>query len=241
MEGTCKLCGQTAQLVKSHVIPRALHMDTQPEDGLRIYSAGLPYGQNSPTGIYGRFVCQCCENSFGPYDDYGVTFVRKYEDGKIGEPLVGDSFEHGFIADVDYKMLKLWILSMLWRGDACEHKFYGGIDLSDKWRNRLTESVRCQSPGADDDFAVAATLFDEDQYGSGGLRPCVPNKIRGGDGYRNCYSFHVYRGFTFFIKVDQRKQLSEWVPLTLKKDEPFLRILRRKFSKDEMKTLKKFA
>ena len=64
---------------------------------------------------------------------------------------------------------------------------------------------------------------------------------RGGGACRNGYEFHVYRGFTFYIKVDRRKQLSEWVPLTLKKDEPFLRILRRKFSQSEMKTLKKFA
>ena len=41
MRDTCKLCGQTANLVESH------------------------------------FVCQCCENSFGPYDDYGVTFVKR--------------------------------------------------------------------------------------------------------------------------------------------------------------------
>ena len=250
MEGTCKLCGQTANLVESHVIPKALHQDTLSEDGLRIYSASLPYGKNSPSGIYGRFVCQCCENSFGPYDDYGVTFVRKYENGKTGEPL-GDSFEHGFIADVDYARLKLWILSMLWRADACDHEFFDKINLGDKWRNTLTESVRCQAPGSEDDFAVAAMLLDEDIRREM-LQQCVRTKLctnplgpgghrHGGGDCRNGYEFHVYRGFTFYIKVDQRKQLSKWVPLTLKQDESFLRILRRKFSQSEMKSLKNHA
>ena len=236
MEGTCKLCGHTAQLVKSHVIPKALHMDTLPEDGLKIYPANQPYGKKSPTGIYRPFVCQGCENSFGPYDDYGVKFVRKYEDGKTGKPLVGDSFEHGFIVDVDYARLKLWILSMLWRADACDHEFFDKINLGDKWRKTLTASVRRQAPGFDDDFAVTATLFDEGELGSKMLHP--PERTRFMD--RNFYKFYLYRGFTFFIKADQRKLLPECVPLTLRKGEPFP-IVRREFSLGEMKTLKKFA
>ena len=236
MRGTCKLCGQTANLVESHVIPKALHVDTQTEGGLKKYSVNVPYGAKSPTGEYGRFVCQCCENSFGPYDDYGVKFVRKYEDGKTGKPLVRDSFELGFIADVDYKTLKLWILSMLWRADACERKFFDEIDLGDKWRKTLTASVRRQAPGFDDDFAVTATLFDEGELGSKMLHP--PERTRFMD--RNFYKFYLYRGFTFFIKVDQRKLLPECVPLTLRKGEPFP-IVRREFSLGEMKTLKKFA
>ena len=84
------------------------------------------------------------------------------------------------------------------------------------------------------------------------LQQCVRTKLctnplgpgghrHGGGDCRNGYEFHVYRGFTFYIKVDQRKQLSKWVPLTLKQDESFLRILRRKFSQSEMKSLKNHA
>ena len=235
MGDTCKLCGQTANLVESHVIPKALHMHTLTEDGLKKYSVNVPYGEKSPTGEYGRFVCQCCENIFGPYDAYGVTFVKTYEDGKNGEPLL-DSFENGFTADVDYKMLKLWILSMLWRADACERKFFDGINLGDKWRKTLTASVRRQAPGFDDDFAVIATLFDKGKLGSEMLHPPVRTRFKD----RNFYSFYLYRGFTFFIKVDQRKLLPECVPLTLRKGEPFP-IVRREFSLGEMKTLKQFA
>ena len=204
-------------------------------DTLRRYSEDVPYGEKSLTGEYGQFVCQCCENSFGPYDDYGVTFVRKYEDGKIGEPLLG-SFENGFTVDVDYVRLKLWILSMLWRADACERKFFDKINLGEQWRKKLTASVRRQSPGSDDDFAVIATLFDEDIFGSDMLQQPVRTRLKD----RNFYMFYVYRGFTFFIKVDRRKRLPEWVPLTLRKDEPFP-IVRCKFSQSEMKDLKKFA
>ena len=236
MTGTCKLCGQTANLVESHVIPKALHTDTLRKDGLRIYSANLPYSKNSPIGEYDQFVCQYCENSFGPYDAYGVTFVRKYADGESGKPLVGDSFEHGFIADVDYKMLKLWILSMLWRADACAREFFDGINVGEQWRNTLTENVRCQSPGSDEYFAVAATLFDEDIFGREMLHPPVRTRYRD----RNFYKLYVYHGFTFFIKVDRREQPSEWAEMTLRKDEPFP-IMRRKFSLGEMKTLRKFA
>ena len=47
MGGTCKLRGQTAQLVKSHVIPKALQL---PEGGLRIYSADLPLDEQETEG-----------------------------------------------------------------------------------------------------------------------------------------------------------------------------------------------
>ena len=165
-----------------------------------------------------------------------LQFPTKFRSHSIGEPLLG-SFENGFTVDVDYVRLKLWILSMLWRADACERKFFDKINLGEQWRKKLTASVRRQSPGSDDDFAVIATLFDEDIFGSDMLQQPVRTRFKD----RNFYKFHVYRGFTFFIKVDQRKQPSGWAAeATLRHDEPFP-IVRRKFSQGEMKTLKQFA
>ncbi len=239
MEDNCKLCGQTANLVKSHVIPQALHKDILPDDDvMKLYSLGQDYGKRSSTGIYGQFLCQCCENYFDSYDDYGVKFVRKYADGEAGKPLLG-SFEKGFTADVDYTKLKLWVLSMLWRADACDHEFFKLIELGDEWRKNLTAMLKSQSPGSADDFAVTATVYDED-IGQHFLSQSIPARIKVDNNYRRSYRFYVYRGFRFVIKVDQRKQLPELEPLTLREGEPFP-IVRRRFSKDEIKTLGKFA
>ncbi len=239
MEDNCKLCGQTANLVKSHVIPQALHKDILPDDDvIKLYATGQDYGKKSLTGIYGQFLCQCCENYFAPYDDYGVKVVRKYADGETGKPLLG-SFEKGFAADVDYTKLKLWVLSMLWRADACDHECFERIELGDKWRKKLTAMLQSQSPGSVDDFAVTATLFDND-LGQQSVSQSIPAKIKADNNYRRSYWFYVPRGFRFVIKVDQRKQLPELEPLTLREGEPFP-IVRRGFSKDEKKTLETFA
>ena len=231
MEDKCKLCGQAAKLVKSHVIPKALHRDQV--GALEIVKEGRAYTKKTLTGAYGRFMCQSCENSFGPYDDYGVEFVRKYKDGKAGE-LFEDSFSKGFSADVDYAMLKPWVLSMLWRGNACDHEMWKGIAIGGKWHDQLTESVRCKSPGSDDDFAVMAELLDEEPSWQVYILTSTTMRIKGNNDYRKGNILYLPSGFNFLIKVDRRQQLPECKPWTLREGEPFL--IRRSGFSEAVKT-----
>ena len=230
--GKCKLCGKTEKLVKSHIVPKALHLDAQNGEAMRIYQQDKPSGQQNSSGVYGRFLCQCCEKSFSQYDNYGVNFVKKYKDGTAGDPLCG-SFQEGFTVDVDYATLKLWVMSMLWRADASDHELYKRVNLREKWRNTLAESIRSRTPGCRDYFAVTATLFDEGAVGRCSMADPHPEKHSG----VNYYRFYIYDGFTFLVKVDRRKQPKELEPLSLSVGKPFA-VMRRKFSKGEEKLLK---
>ena len=230
--GQCKLCGRTEKLVKSHIVPKALHSDVQPEsDVMTIYSQTVAHGQRSPTGVYGRFLCQNCEKFFGPYDEYGVEFVKTHKTGVTGTPLSG-SFKHGFTADIDYPKLKLWIMSMLWRADACDHGLFGRVNLGTRWRDILASNILSETPGNADFFSVTASLFDEGEYGQLFMADPHPERYSG----VNYYRFYIYGGFTFFVKVDQRKQPAKLGPLSMSEGNQLV-VIRRKFSKSEKKLM----
>ena len=232
--GECRLCGEDKKLVDSHVIPQALHRNFQGEGASEIYSRDQLHPKRSRTGTYGQFVCQRCEDSFGPYDKYGVDFVRKYKDGKAGEPLNG-SFDLVFIASgVDYKKLKLWLMLILWRADACDDDMYKIVSLGKKWRNDLTRRIKNDSPGCFDDYAVMASLFrDEELFrvkNIGQSYMSDPKRFRCSG--VNFYQFYIYGGFTFLIKVDQQNPPNELKQFLLREGEPFA-IRRRAMSDSE--------
>ena len=227
----CRLCREDKELVNSHVIPQALHKDFQGEGASEIYSRHQLYPKRSQTGVYGKFVCHKCEDSFGQYDEYGVGFVRKYKDKRAGEPLSGSLIA----SDVDYKKLKLWLMSILWRADACDNDMYKIVSLGEKWRNDLTRRIKNDSPGCVDDYAVMASLFhDEKHFGVENIGQSYmsdPKRFR--HLCVNFYKFYIYGGFTFIIKVDQQKTPNELRQCLLRKGEPF-EIQRRPMSNSEI-------
>ena len=152
--GTCRLCGAVGKLVKSHVIPKALHLDVKPEgDNLRVYSNSARHGQRCHTGVYGLFLCESCEKAFAPYDEYGVKFVKRHKDG-IGDSPICESFQRGFETSVDYAKLKLWVMSMLWRADVCDDMLYEKVDLGPKRRKALADSIRSKTLGDANHFSA---------------------------------------------------------------------------------------
>ena len=223
--GECTLCGDTKNLVKSHVFPQALHKDFQGEGNgvAELWSLSEPYTKKSPTGVYSRFLCHICESSFGPYDEYGVKFVQQYKNGTTGEPLFG-SFDKGFIAQVDYAKLKLWLMSMLWKADQSNEPFFAQVDLGEKWRKDLTSRIQNESPLGSADYAVSAMKFEDqelrgiediwDKY----LSCPFPQRCAG----VNFYRFYIFGGFIFLIKVDQRRPPRNLEPLILSEGEPFV-------------------
>ena len=240
--GECRLCWEYKKLVDSHVIPQALHKDFQGEGASEIYSRDQRYTERSWTGVYGQFVCQECENSFDQYDKYGVDFVRKHKNRKVGEPLNG-SFDRGFIASkVDYKKLKLWLMLILWRADACDREMCKFVSLGTKWRNDLTRRIKNDSPGCSDDYAVMASLFrDEEHFGVkniGQFYMSEPKRFR----YSgvNFYKFYIYGGFTFLIKVDRQEPPNERRQFLLREGEPFA-IQRRAMSDSEINDFRRLA
>ena len=80
MPDACGLCPALAPLApKSHVIPQWMY-DLLPQDKHRFRIASSHLGefeQRSQSGVYGRFVCQACEDRFAAWDDYAAIVLRR--------------------------------------------------------------------------------------------------------------------------------------------------------------------
>lgn len=123
MVDTCKLCGIKSALVpRSHVIPQWMYAllahDGRP---MKIASSHLgEFEKKSPTGIYGKFVCQTCENLFSRWDDHAAIVLRRTPTS------TGGGWDYGTYS---YGDLTRFYLSVLWRASACEHPFFETVDL----------------------------------------------------------------------------------------------------------------
>ena len=187
-----------------------------------MHSDRLPYSLRSPTGAYDRIVCTNCEQRFHPWDTYGVEFVRDYRFGGSkrlsARQIASKAIE---IQDFDYVLLKMFVLSILWRADASSHVLLNRVNLGQSFRSALSKIILCGDPGGAEVFPITATLFktELDQY-----YMVDPHRQRV-DGV-NYVWLYVYGGFLFTIKVDRRPSPRTFGLLALDPNEPFRIILR---------------
>jgi hypothetical protein len=109
----CLLCDKTRKLVRSHIIPKAFFKHTYPKQQARIISV-KKYSRKIPSGIYMNTICKYCEEIFSPWDSYGYQFFHKI----IDSPSESHKTKNGVLniyKNVDYKNLKMFLLSLLWR------------------------------------------------------------------------------------------------------------------------------
>ena len=224
------MCGVTGPLVDSHVIPQALHVDMQNAsegaETLEIYSDLRSYSLRSRTGVYGQYVCSDCEGRFHPWDEAGIEFVRGHRTGDAGADLPGGR-RNGFYAQVDYPNFKLWVMSLLWRANACQHPLFRRVQLGEKWTDVLTNFLTNEDPGTSEDFSVSASWFTDDV-----ARFFMADPHREKYDQINYYRFYVYGGFTFLIKVDQRRSTQKFAEFQLDESGE-LAVLARRLSPSE--------
>lgn len=123
MVDACKLCGTLSPLVpRSHVIPQWMYA-LLPQDSRRFRIASSHHDEfekKSQTGIYGKFVCQACENLFSRWDDHAAIVLRRTP------TLTGKGWDYGAFS---YGDLIRFYLSVLWRASCCGHPFFETVDL----------------------------------------------------------------------------------------------------------------
>lgn len=155
----CKLCGQDRNLIEAHIIPRSF-FEIDPSSPPNILSnAEGRHPRRSPSGIYDpNLVCEICERVFDPYDDYAHDLLL----GRCrGEPLVHGEQPMVFVYNnVDYRRLKLFFLTLLWRASHSTHDFYSGVDLG-VHEVAVREAILSGNPGEPEADAVVLTRFPQ--------------------------------------------------------------------------------
>jgi len=177
------------------------------------------YPKKSQIGSYDKnILCENCEKYFQKYDDYACKSLLSNIGNNSDYVLDPNGKKVGYkLENVDYKKLKLFFLSVLWRASVSKRKEFKKVDIGVSFEDCLKVMIKNSDPGSPNDFLVVVRRFIDD-LGKNFLMD--PYKLRI-DGI-NFYRFYLGAGYEFHIKVDKRdlRQADVLYTLALKSESP---------------------
>ncbi len=231
----CKLCGEDRKLIKAHIIPEGFFRP------LRLGSTSLEIHSNtngvfpkkSPIGVYDKnILCEKCDKYIGLWDDYAHRLLIQNFSDKFAV-YEGNSKVAYKINIYDYKKLKLFFISVLWRASISSQPFYKKIEIGIH-EQILKKMIIDDDPGDPYDYAVSLAKFIDPAI----IAMLDPHRTKF-DGINYC-QFYI-TGFVLYIKTDKRNPPDFLKKLCLKKDQPFWIILRDVNESNDGKIMKNIA
>ena len=230
MTGICKLCNKVGVLKESHAIPdfyiRGLEhkLPTGSKRELQPFSIVLSADPEMEGGAKQRgywekilgikeyLLCGACEQKFQTNE----TYVRNLLYGNAPPPLkklrIGTSLDLGITQHdidgfldarkviVDYKKLKLFQLSLLWRAGIAKGSFFKNVDLGEFHSARLQALLHAENPGLDTDYAC---VMIDLQHNGNGYTDWIEMPRRSKRGQVN-YQF-IIGGYMYLFTVSKQR------------------------------------
>lgn len=177
----CRLCGKSADLCDSHIIPELAHSRAYDESH-RVRE--IRRGDRSPRwiqkGIRDRLLCRECEGHLNQWESYfNETWYRQV-------PTLLDVPGREIAVEVDYARFKLFHLSVLWRASISTARGFDRFRLPDE--ERLWELLIALDPGPVEYWRVVGAVI----VSPGTLRPChgviMPPAALGTEGRRRSWT-----------------------------------------------------
>ena len=140
---TCALCLQERPLRRSHIVPEFMHgqMYDAKHRFFGISSIASKPNKLFQKGLREELLCAGCEQHIGRYESYASRVF--YGNPKISvSPVPGGLL----LKSLDYRILKLFFLSLLWRFAVTKVEQYKGADLG-PYTERLRERILKEDPG----------------------------------------------------------------------------------------------
>ena len=136
---TCALCLCSKVLAKSHIISgfhaRKLHKKRKKGEVISLSEKGR--GRTYPGGHWQHLLCHECDNALG--DDTELAASRIFYHG---EPELLATSEHGNIfGGIDYKALRLYALSTLWKMSISSKPYFSHVSLSLEDNEQLRKAI----------------------------------------------------------------------------------------------------
>jgi len=202
----CKGCNQERKLVKAHIIPESFFRDLRAEEKtLKLISntKGV-HTKRAPVGVYDKeILCKECEDLFQEVDDYAAKILindESHEELKEHGKVVGYR-----IKDVNYEMLKRFVISILWRASISNHFFYSKVNLG-PLEKKAKKLIWSKSSGDTHEFSFVLARFDN--TGTASKSMLDPHKERWSG--RRYYRFYI-GGYVLYVKADSQTTPKEWV------------------------------
>lgn len=199
----CKLCQHEKMLIDAHIIPKFFFRYLYPNEKIEGQSLLLVNSSggrvlNSRVGPYDKnILCQECDNEIGRFDDYAKkVFIDKWPTVSANDDKVT------ILQNIDYKRLKLFFLSLLWRASISSHDIFSKINVG-PFEDRLRDMIRSDNPGYPLEFPVIITQFSQGNLPADvgkNIQDPIREKIDG----INFVSFYLPNFYKIYIKVDKR-------------------------------------
>lgn len=153
MIGTCRLCQENRKLLKSHIIPEWAY-ESMYDEKHRIFQISSESERNKRDkfkGEYEHLLCQVCEDSTAKWDDYARAVIFS-KPGEKTYGLMTSGIEGAIqVENVDYKIFKLFQLSLLWRASVSNREFFSKVELGPH-ENTIREMLIAEDPGNPETF-----------------------------------------------------------------------------------------
>lgn len=152
--GTCKLCKKTRELKKSHIIPRlAIKLIRDENLNNRFYELFNKQNKIIQDSPKEHLLCYECEQHLGNNEKYFKETIhlnrhgtKKAHDGK---KLI--------VKNLDYKKIKLFFLSLLWRASISSKPEFENVCIGDN-EEIIRKMILNESPGRSSMFSITAIV-----------------------------------------------------------------------------------
>ena len=181
MQDNCKLCGFFKDLRLSHIMPdfyirsseawlkTGAQQQTQPHSFVVGVSSDFKDGWKQRNnwekqlGWTEYLLCHECEQRFGVHEATARVFLYGNAPAPLKKQLLGtivQASQPGSPPDfleirevtIDYRALKLFQLSLLWRAGVAKGMFFKNVDLGKKHEKRLRQLLVNDDPGLELDY-----------------------------------------------------------------------------------------
>jgi len=165
-EGVCKLTKQIGRFVDSHLLPKAL---TKAEGlGPGLIQIGNGYREKRSSSWYDpQLVISEGEKILAGYDDWAIRILRKHAMVWSGwgprlslsdyQPIPRTPWGIRSVSGDDWKRLRLFFLSLLWRAAATDRSEFSEIVIPSDHLERLRLMVLNDNPEPIDFYAISLT------------------------------------------------------------------------------------
>src|SRR5215208_423205 len=128
----CKLCKAKVELRYSHILPEFFYLSLYDELHRTMFVPSDEKEKLAQKGVREYLLCQACETKLSKYEGYASKLIQKISDfSKDASGLFVYSDR------VDYRQLKLFQLSILWRASVSQEKMFGQVDLGPRHEERI--------------------------------------------------------------------------------------------------------
>jgi hypothetical protein len=151
----CALCRKNRELCRSHIVPEFFHRPIYNEDHRTL---AFRHGESRATimqkGARENLLCRGCEDQFQRYEDYYSKYWYRHPapaKGELGGSLV--------LRDLDYRKLKLLLLSIAWRASVAKQELFSSADLGSTHEEAIRKMLVGEEPGTRRDYPIVACLI----------------------------------------------------------------------------------